>query len=153
MSRTFDFASTWVLPAPPEDVFTALAAVDLYPQWWPQVRAVARLSESAALVVIRSALPYSLELIVHREVEDAATGTLRVGISGDLTGYSAFHVAPHPGPWGARHTEARFTESVEVSAAVLGRVAGVLGPLLRANHAAMMRAGQVGLKAHLAGSS
>lgn len=141
-------------------MYAVLAAVGEYPTWWPQVRSVERIDADSAVVAVRSVLPYTLRLVLTRDLEDPDLGVLRVRVGGDLSGWSQWDVLrgaqtrsadggraggsdAHAGGGGAA-TVARFTEQVEVTGA-LGRVAGPAAPLLRANHRAMMRAGARGL--------
>ncbi len=123
-------------------MFAVLADLGDYPSWWPQVRSVVRIDDDAAEVVVRSVLPYTLRLVLTREVEDEANGLLRVGIGGDLCGWSQW-VVRDDGP-----TVAEFTEEVEVAGA-LGAVARPGARLMRANHRAMMHGGERGLARHL----
>jgi hypothetical protein len=96
---------------------------------------------------VRSVLPYTLHLVLTREVEDAATRTLRVGIGGDLDGWASFDLAVGAGTG----TVARYRQEVTVTARHLGRAAPVVEPLLRFNHDWMMRSGERGLAAYLRG--
>ena len=59
---SFEFRREWVTPAPVERVHGVLADLQSYPEWWPQVRAVARIDDDTARVLCRSALPYLLDL-------------------------------------------------------------------------------------------
>lgn len=123
-------------------MYAVLAAVGDYPTWWPQVRSVDQVAEDAAAVVVRSVLPYTLRLVLTRETEDPRHGVLRVRVTGDLDGYAQWVVSSTTRRAGAA---AEFTEEVEVTGA-LGRVARPAAALLRANHLAMMRAGERGLE-------
>lgn len=130
----------------------ALAAIADYPSWWPQVREVERIDDERAAVVVRSVLPYTLNLVLTREVEDLSAGVLRVGISGDLVGFAQWDVrageaatAPGGDTGAAGGTVAEFSEEVEVTGA-LGLAARPAAPLMRANHLAMMRGGERGLR-------
>lgn len=122
-----------------------LAAVADYPTWWPQVRSVERIDDDSATVQVRSVLPYSLQLVLTREVEDPGTGLLRVRIGGDLAGWSQWELTQDPV---SGRTAAEFTEEVQVTG-VLGLAARPASPLMRANHLAMMRGGERGLAALL----
>ena len=82
-ARPFRFHHRWELPASPHGVFAALADVDGYQRWWPQVRSGQRIDERSGRVVIRSAVPISLHLVLTREIEDAEGGRLRVRLAGD----------------------------------------------------------------------
>jgi len=136
----------WHLQAPPARVYAALADVDGYQRWWPQVREIHRIDADTGRVRIRSLLPYTLDLVLHRAVQDAASGALRVDIDGDLQGWCAWQVFAEGA--GAR---AEFSQEVDVTASMLQRAPLAVRPLLRGNHAHMMRSGQRGLESHLAG--
>lgn len=132
-----------------------LVAVSDYPSWWPQVRSVTPVRpvgqerpgrEESADVAVRSVLPYTLRLVLTRQVEDPRHGILRVGVAGDLEGYAQWRLSGD----GGGGTVAEFTEEVVVTGA-LGLVARPGAALMRANHRAMMRAGESGLKQLLSG--
>lgn len=147
---TFVFRDVWRAEAAPERLFAALAAVDDYPGWWPQVRAVERLGPDRGRAVIRSRLPVTLRLVLTREVEDPASGVLRVGIAGDLVGFAEFTVVPDrlPGRGADDATGARadYRQEVEVASRAL-RLGTQLAPaLLRSNHDHMMRGGERGVR-------
>lgn len=143
MDHTYVFTGAWQLPAPPEVVYARLERLDLYPQWWPQVRAARRIDDDTCAVVVRSRLPYSLRVIAHRHEADQVTGRLHARLSGDLIGFVGWTLRAH-----ADGTRAEFHEEVVATRALL-RMLAVLRPALHANHSAMMRAGERGLRAHL----
>ena len=136
----FTFTDTWHLPADVDTVVAALADIERYPTWWPQVRSVTRIDERSGRGVVRSLLPLRLDLVLTREVEDHDGGHLRVRITGDLRGYAEWRVVA-----GAKGAEAHFEQSVRV-ATRLERVATLVPWVLRANHAWMMRRGRRGLR-------
>lgn len=127
-------------------MYAVLAAVGDYPTWWPQVRSVEQVATDAVRVAVRSVLPYTLRLVLTRETEDPQRGVLRVRVTGDLDGYAQWVVRSAGGA-----ATAEFTEEVAVTGA-LGRAARPAATLLRANHLAMMRAGERGLKRALSES-
>ncbi|WP_068254421.1 SRPBCC family protein [Janibacter corallicola] len=139
----FTFTDTWHLPADVDTVVAALADIERYPTWWPQVRSVTRIDEHSGRGVVRSLLPLRLDLVLTREVEDRGAGHLRVRLSGDLRGHAEWRVVA-----GAKGAEARFEQCVRV-ATRLERMATLVPWLLRANHAWMMRQGRRGLVAAL----
>jgi uncharacterized protein YndB with AHSA1/START domain len=145
VSRTFRFHHVWKLEAPPERVFGVLADVDRYAVWWPQVRTVQRIDEESGRTRIRSVLPYTLDLVLRREIEDAEAGRLRVGVTGDLEGWCQWTLED-----GLGVTCASFDQVAVVTPRLLSRTADVAAPLLRLNHAWMMHGGQAGLRAFLA---
>ena len=112
----------------------AWVLVDLegYPSWWRQVRAVAKLGADDALVVCRSALPYTLDLVlhaVHREPH-----LLETTISGDLLGVVRWRLAADAGG-----TRLDFEQAVRVRSRVLALASYVARPVLAWNHHRMMR--------------
>ncbi|MFJ9518808.1 SRPBCC family protein [Kitasatospora sp. NPDC101801] len=139
--------SVWRFPAePPRVVHRLLGDVERYPQWWPQVRSVRRLTDHSGELVIRSVLPYGLLLTITEREQDEALFTLTADLTGDLVGWSRWTV--HPEGTGSR---AVFEEEVRPAKQLMRRLAPVARPLFLANHAAMMRAGHRGLRRLLAG--
>ena len=80
----FVFHHEWSLPGPPGPVVEALADIEHYPTWWPQVRQVHRIDDHSGRAVVRSVLPLTLRLVLTRETEDREGGRLGVRIDGDL---------------------------------------------------------------------
>jgi len=145
VSTTFRFDSTWHLHAPRDQVYAALADVEGYQRWWPQVRQIQRIDADTGRVWIRSVLPYTLDLVLHRSVQDDARGLLRVDIDGDLQGWCAWQVSAEEAG-----TCAEFSQEVEVTATMLQRAPIAIRPLLRGNHSYMMRSGERSLRNDLA---
>ena len=144
MSATYRFDNLWRLRAPRERVFATLVDVQGYPRWWPQVRETHPIDADSGRVRIRSLLPYTLDLVLTRTVEDEAGGILRVGVAGDLQGWCAWQLSAD-----GAGTRARFSQEVEVTVTVLQRAPFAIRPLLRGNHAHMMRSGERGLRTYL----
>ena len=63
----FVFHHEWVLDAPRDAVVAALADIEGYPRWWPQIRSLERIDETSGRGRIRSALPLTLHLVLTRE--------------------------------------------------------------------------------------
>lgn len=146
VSSQYVFRSEWRVPgAAPADVFAVLADVESYSDWWPQVRRTRRIDATSGEVVCRSLLPYDVTFVMHREVEDAATGVLRARMTGDLTGTSQWTVTAE-----GDATLAVFDENVSVGKAMLRAAGRLLRPALRFNHDAMMRSGEKGLRGYFA---
>ena len=145
MSAAYRFDNEWHLAAPLERVYAALADVERYQRWWPQVREIQRLDAATGRVSVRSLLPYTLDLVLARDVADEAGGILRVDLTGDLRGWCAWHLTPE-----GTGTRALFSQEVEVEAPLLQGVPFAVRPLLRGNHAFMMRSGERGLRRYLA---
>jgi len=128
-------------------VYEALAYVEGYEHWWPQVREVHRIDGDSGRVRIRSLLPYTLDLVLARAVQDEARGILRVDVAGDLLGWCAWQFTAE-----VAGTRARFSQEVEVTVPLLQRAPFAIRPLLRGNHAHMMRSGERGLRRYLTGT-
>jgi hypothetical protein len=126
-------------------VYATLADVEGYQSWWPQVRKIDRLDDDSCRVSIRSLLPYTLELVLIRAEQDQQRRVLRVNIEGDLQGWCAWNFTDH-----GNGTRASFSQEVEVTVPMLNRTPVAMRPLLRGNHALMMRSGERGLRRQLA---
>jgi hypothetical protein len=140
---SYRFHHVWHLDAAAARVFGVLADVERYAVWWPQVRRIERIDEDSGRAMIRSFLPYTLDLVLRRETENPDTGVLRVGVSGDLEGWCQWQVEP------GDSARAVFDQVAVVTPRLLARTSPVSAPLLRANHAWMMRGGRLGLAAYL----
>lgn len=144
MSATFAFHDTWDVPATPTAVHEVLLDLEHYPDWWPQVVAVASLGPDHARVLCRSVLPYTLDLVL--EAVDRSPGRLEVEVSGDLVGSVRFGLSP-----AGDGTRLEFAQEVSVRRGWLGAASYVSRPLLRWNHERMMGGCRDGLRARLAG--
>lgn len=142
MSPTFAFQDTWEVPAPPAAVHEVLLDLEHYPDWWPQVVAVASLGPDHARVLCRSVLPYTLDLVLH--AVDRSPGRLEVAVAGDLDGTVVFGLAAT-----GAGTRLDFTQRVSVRRGWLGAASYVGRPVLRWNHDRMMRGCRLGLRAQL----
>lgn len=145
MPRFYVFADSWEIDAPMASVAATLVDLEHYPQWWPQVRAVAKLGPETAWVRCRSALPYTLDLVL-----DAVTRTppvVEVALSGDLDGYARFTLSDVRGG-----TRLDFAQEVTVTGA-LGVASRFARPLLEWNHHRMMDGCREGLVGRLAVTS
>jgi hypothetical protein len=139
----YSFRGSWTVPFPIGQVHALLVDLERYPEWWPQVRAVARLGDDDAMVVCRSALPYSLDLHLHAEHREPTH--LETSLSGDLQGVARWYLADL-GP----ETRMDFEQDVEVTGWWLRLVSGAARPLLTWNHHRMMKGCLGGLAARLA---
>ena len=142
MSARYVFAEEWAVAASPEAVREVVTDPAGYPQWWPQVRAVARLGEDAALVRCRSSLPYTLDLVLHAVSRELPV--LEVALTGDLEGRVRWVVEPVPGGSRMRFEQEVVVRGLLVPASYLAR------PLLAWNHARMMAGCRDGLRRRLA---
>lgn len=141
MSREYCFEHRWTLPLPADHLFDVLADVEGYPAWWPQVRAVARIDDDSAHVVAQSWLPYSLDLVLTRGVEDRAAGVLEARLGGQLDGWARWSLRST----GTSSTVVHYVQEVTVRGRLVGAASRVARPLLVANHDAMMRGARDGL--------
>jgi hypothetical protein len=140
----YEFRSEWHVPAPHDQVFDVLADIGSYPLWWPQVRAVARASHGRALLVCRSALPYSLEFVVSRRREDRESGVLEAGLEGELDGWARWIVSAN-----GSGTDVVYEQRVVTARLLLRLLAPLARPVLKSNHSWMMRGGERGLRRRL----
>ncbi|SOD73321.1 polyketide cyclase/dehydrase/lipid transport protein [Jatrophihabitans sp. GAS493] len=145
MSHIYRFRSQWRLDAPPTAVYAALRDVAEYPRWWPQVRSARQLDDQSGEISCRSFLPYTLRFVATRDVEDPVALRLRARLRGDLNGFSEWIVESRS----RVATTATFVEEVTLGSPTLRRVSAVTRPVMVANHSAMMRAGERGLRALL----
>ncbi|HEX6360307.1 SRPBCC family protein [Actinophytocola sp.] len=141
------FRNLWSVRATPARVFDTLVDVANYPSWWPDIRAVRQVDDETAEVSCRSLLPYVLTFRLHRAVEDVNIGQVRVDMTGDLEGYVQGMIAEHR----TAGALLAISQRVVVTKPLLRALAPVARPLFRANHDLMMRRGQRGFRAYLAG--
>jgi hypothetical protein len=144
-TATYEFRGSWSIPGPLEAVREAVVDLEHYPEWWPQIRAVAKLGPDDARVLCRSALPYTLDLVLHAVTREGTV--LEVEVAGDLDGSVLWRLSPE-----ADGTRMEFRQRVEVTGA-LAVGSYVARPLLRWNHHRMMLGCIDGLRARLAGST
>ena len=137
----FTFDETWWLPARPDAVAEVLADLERYPEWWPQVVAVASLGDDDARVLCRSTLPYTLDLVLHAVSRQPPV--LEVALAGDLTGRARWTLRAEGGG-----TRMEFEQQV-VARGALALASYVAAPLLRWNHARMMAGCRSGLAARV----
>jgi hypothetical protein len=142
----YRFRSRWDVDAPEPDVFAALDAMEQYPEWWQEVRAVERLDAGKYRLHVRSLLPYDLTFIGTEWERDAQAGVLSIRMEGDLEGFSRWTISP-----GGSMTTVTFDEEVVANKTLLRRLSLVGRPAFKWNHALMMRHCRSGLRACLAG--
>jgi hypothetical protein len=143
MTRPYVFGERWTVPGSPERVRDVLIDLEHYPQWWPQVVAVASLGADDAWVVCRSTLPYALDLRLH--AVDRELPALEVEVGGDLHGRVRFVLEPS-----GAGTLLCLEQDVEVRG-LLALLTPLARPLLVWNHDRMMRGCVAGLRRQLAG--
>ncbi|MFJ9563037.1 SRPBCC family protein [Streptomyces fuscichromogenes] len=140
----YRFRSLWPLPVPSTTVFEALRKVEEYPRWWPQVRSVHRLDDSAAELTVRSFLPYDLAFTAREARRDPGAGVLEISMTGDIEGWARWTITPD-----GTGTLARYEQVVDVAKPLLRRLALPGRPFFRLNHRLMMSSGRRGLLRHL----
>ena len=118
-----------------------LVDLEHYPDWWPQVCAVASLGPDDARVLCRSVLPYTLDLVLH--AVDRSPDRLEVAVSGDLAGSVGFALAAEDGG-----TRLDLAQEVTVGG-LLGVASSVARPVLQWNHHRMMQGCVDGLRARV----
>jgi carbon monoxide dehydrogenase subunit G len=138
VSPSFAFRDSWQVDAPVPAVHDVLLDLERYPDWWPQVVAVASLGPDDARVLCRSTLPYTLDLVLH--ASNRSAGLLEVDVSGDLAGSVRFALTPVDGG-----TRLDFSQEVRVDG-LLGAASYVARPVLRWNHDRMMAGCIAGLR-------
>jgi hypothetical protein len=143
VSPTYSFRGTWTVPVPVERVQPVLLDLERYPEWWPQIRAVAKISDDDARVLCRSTLPYTLDLLLHAERRESHV--LETSLSGDLEGVVRWRLADESA--GARLD---FEQDVHVTGRLLNAASYVGRPVLRWNHHRMMDGCLAGLRNRLA---
>lgn len=141
MSVPYTFDGSWFVEAPVAEVAAMIVDLEHYPEWWPQVRAVASLGPDDAWVICRSALPYSLELRLHAVSREAPV--LEVAVSGDLDGYVRWRLTEE-----GSGTRMDLEQEVTVSG-LLAVASYALRPVLRWNHHRMITSCVIGLRNRL----
>lgn len=141
MTSTYTFRGTWDVDAPLAAVHEVLVDLERYPDWWPQVVAVASLGPDDARVLCRSRLPYTLDLVLHAVSRESPL--LEVNVSGDLDGVVRWRLSELPAG-----TRLDFEQEVEVGG-LLSAASYVVRPLLRWNHDRMMAGCVEGLRRQL----
>jgi carbon monoxide dehydrogenase subunit G len=141
MSPSYVFDGSWQVAAPRAAVHDVLLDLERYPEWWPQVVAVASLGEDDARVLCRSVLPYTLDLVLH--AANRSPQLLEVVVSGDLAGSVRFRLTEADGG-----TRLDLAQEVRVGG-LLGAASYVVRPVLRWNHQRMMDGCVTGLRSRL----
>ncbi|WP_129838440.1 SRPBCC family protein [Streptomyces sp. RFCAC02] len=140
----YRFSTVWSLPAPRETVRAVLECPQSYPRWWREVRRVVPTGPDSGHCAFRSALPVTLRVDVAAARREPAAGILEIGLSGDLDGFLRWTLTAAEG-----RTLVRFDQDTALRHPLLRRLPAAARPLLRANHARMMRSGERGLRAWL----
>ncbi|MBW9216750.1 SRPBCC family protein [Mumia sp. zg.B53] len=142
--RHYSFASTWRVAAPVAQAFDAVADLERYAVWWPDVRHVTGIDDDTARLAIRATLPYTLHLTLHRTRVDETSRHLLAEIAGDLEGWASWRLGAD-----RETTVLRYSQEVVTTEPWMNAIGSLVSPVLRLNHTAMMRRGQVGLARYL----
>jgi hypothetical protein len=134
-SAHFDLVSHWRLPAPVDEVWSALTQPETWPAWWPYVRSVHTLRAGAAD-----------GLGAVRRVEWATRLPYRVRVEIEVVrGEGLWLLRPQGGS-----TNVTYLWRVELRKPWMRALAPVLASVFRWNHDGLMRAGGAGLARYLA---
>jgi carbon monoxide dehydrogenase subunit G len=149
-AKNFELTTQWRIDAPVEQVWDALTDPESWPRWWPYVRAVQTLRTGGAdgvgnvrRITWATRLPYRLAIEVEA-VESVRFERLLGRARGQLVGEGLWLLRPQGGV-----TEVTYVWRVEVTQRWMRWMAPLLAPAFRWNHAAVMRAGEIGLQRHL----
>jgi hypothetical protein len=142
----YSFRSEWTLDCPPAEAFEMLREVPEFTNWWPEVKEASPLGGDRFSMRARALLPYDLEFVGERCIEDPERGVLEMAMTGDLEGFSRFTIEAAGD--GSRIV---FEEQVIANKPLLRRLAVVARPVFSANHWIMMYRGQTGLRTYAAG--
>lgn len=150
-ARPYELTSVWHVPAPRQECWDVLGDPRMtWPRWWRgvealEVRPASGTTGSAARLRFRSPAGYALvlDLVVG---EATPPERVRIHVDGDLRGHGDVHLtAPEPG---ATRVDVRW--HVRTTRTWMNVVGPVAAPAFALAHAAMMRAGERGLRRHLA---
>ncbi len=142
MSRRYTFCHRWTVAAPADRVQEVLADLEHYPDWWPQIRAGAKIDDDNARVLCRSVLPYDIDLLltaIRREPLE-----LETTLSGDLNGTARWRLHPD-----GDQTRLEYEQDVLVTGRLLGFLSIALRRPLAWNHDRMMAGCRDGLAAYV----
>ena len=138
-SDAFHLETTWWVAAERRRVWDVLSDVSSWQGWWPGI-ACSRQSGEHAQLVVRSPLGYRLRFTVDL-LESDPPDEARFDVADDLRGTGHFTGMPDSGG-----TRVRIMWCVVTRR----RLVGLLRPVARWAHAAVMRAGEQGLRTAVA---
>ena len=142
MSRRYTFHHGWTVAAPADRVLQVLGDLERYPEWWPQIRAVAKIDDDNARVVCRSVLPYDIDLLLTLVRREPLL--LETELAGDLDGRARWRLFPE-----AAATRLEYEQDVLVTSRLLGVLSVALRRPLAWNHDRMMAGCRDGLAAYV----
>jgi len=153
---SYSFVTIWRHRAPIEAVYDAIADSLRWPEWWPTVRRVEELATgdpstgdgSVRRYTFKGSLPYTLSFdmaVTRLERPRVLAGEA----TGELEGTGVWTLTEEPGGI----TVARYDWNVRTTRWWMNLLAPIAGPVFRANHDVVMRAGAKGLCDRLGGVS
>jgi hypothetical protein len=142
VSRRYTFRHEWTVAAPADRVHQVLGDLERYPEWWPQIRAVAKIDDDNARVVCRSVLPYDIDLLLTLVRREPLL--LETELAGDLDGRARWRLFPEDGA-----TRLEYEQDVLVTSRLLGVLSVALRRPLAWNHDRMMAGCRDGLAAYV----
>jgi uncharacterized protein YndB with AHSA1/START domain len=142
--------SEWMLAAPVDAVWQAIAHPETWPAWWPYVAYAKRLCAGDAndvgaryRFVWRTRLPYQIRF--DTEVQQVEEHRLLVARAlGEVVGTGTWQLAPCVGG-----TRVAYDWHIELASGWKRVLAPVLAAVYQWNHDGVMRAGQAGLARYL----
>ncbi|MEV7527027.1 SRPBCC family protein [Agrococcus sediminis] len=145
MRSRYRFDHDWHLDTGADAVLALLEDVPGYGRWWPGVRvldAAPAARARAADLEVRAPAGYRIRISIAEEAR--ADDELRASIRGDLDGWSAWRVRPE-----GVGTRVAFAQEVDARKPLLRLASPVLHRVLAAQHAAVMRRAEQGMRAAL----
>ena len=150
----YRFVTEWRIQAPIDRVFTTIEDSRAWPEWWPSVRAVERLSpgEDGGIGTVDrmtfvGRLPYRLEFDMRVTRRDPPTSLVGAA-TGELEGVGDWSLA-QDGAW----TRVRYVWAIRTTRPWMNLLAPLpfVDAIFRLNHHAVMRDGLKGIRRRLGG--
>jgi len=147
--HVIEYHGSFVLPAPPGQVWAGIARFDSYEQWWGWLREL-RVEGSGlqAGSILRGTvvppLPYRIRIEV-RLLECTAPRTIRATVAGDLRGHARLRLTP----LGSDQTRADIRWTIEMMQPPMRLVARFARHILLWGHDRVVEATVVGFSRHL----
>ena len=146
--KEYNFKTVWVIDAPIEAVWDAIAASERWPEWWPYLESVVEIAKGdiSGIGSVRSytwggALPYKLAFrITVTKIEQPVN--IEGVASGDLEGVGRWIFSAV----GGMSTRVEYLLSARSTKPWMNMAAPLLSWFFRWNHNRVMKAGQDGLK-------